>query len=469
MKFPAVPVVLADGHQLGSWQVAAVRVDDTPVGDTSRQKCPGVELNRQQPSDVSVLHGGPGSPCVEEMLTSTEVTGIVIPVDCPPVETAVEVADQPFDAESVGDSEDADLAPLQSGEDWVAQLDDDQSRPASQAGETFRITDLQLQDTTCITLLEWIRTDAFPSWAEVKSLCPELRFLWHHQNNLSADTNRVIWRKRSSPGSQLQLLVPRPAREQLFLAYHASLFGGHLGQNRTLARLSHRFYWSGMADDVRDWLRQCTTCMKRKSPTGRHHPLGNIPPSHRWDRITMDILDVCDPTPDGYRYILVIADYFSKWTEAFPIKNKCADTMADVLVDKIILRFGMPLVIHSDQGREFENGLIKSLCTLLGCVKTRTAPYHTESDGMVEHFNRTCLMFVNDRRDNWNELLPFVMHAYRTSVHESTGYSPFRLMMGEECSLPQDVSADELRTNREHDIAPTSICNMGAGCFGGRI
>ena len=128
----------------------------------------------------------------------------------------------------------------------------------------------------------------------------------------------------------------------------------------------------------------------------------------------MDILDVCDPTPDGFRYILVIADYFSKWTEAFPIKNKCADTVAEVLVDKIILRFGMPLVIHSDQGREFENGLMKSLCTLLGCVKTRTAPYHPESDGMVERFNRTCLMmlsmFVNDRRDNWHELLPFVMH-----------------------------------------------------------
>ena len=56
----------------------------------------------------------------------------------------------------------------------------------------------------------------------------------------------------------------------------------------------------------------------------------------------MDILDVCDQTPDGYRYILVIADYFSKWTEAFPIKNKWADTVADILVEKIILRFGMP-------------------------------------------------------------------------------------------------------------------------------
>ena len=77
---------------------------------------------------------------------------------------------------------------------------------------------------------------------------------------------------------------------------------------------------------------------------------------------------------------------------------------------------------------------------------------------MIKRFNRACLMilsmFVNDRRDNWNELLPFVMHAYRTSVHESTGYSPFRLMMGEECSLPQDVSTAELRTKRENDVAP---------------
>ena len=196
--------------------------------------------------------------------------------DCPTVDTTVEVSDQPFDAESLGDSEDADLVPIQSGEDWVAQLDDDLSRPASQAGELFRITALQLADTTCVTLLEWIRSDTFPAWAEVKSLCPELRFLWHHRNNLSADTNGVVWRKRSSDSSQIQLLVPKAGRQELFLAYLASLFGGHLGRNCTLAHLSHRFYWSGMADDVGDWLRQCTTCMKRKSPAGRHHPLGNI-------------------------------------------------------------------------------------------------------------------------------------------------------------------------------------------------
>ena len=74
-------------------------------------------------------------------------------------------------------------------------------------------------------------------------------------------------------------------------------------------------------------------------------------------------------------------------------------------------------------------------------------------------------MFVNDRWDNWNELLPFVMHAYRTSVHESTGYSQFRLMMDEECSLPQDVSTAELRTKRENDVAPQPFATWVRDAF----
>ena len=242
-------------------------------------------------------------------------------------------------------------------------------------------------------------------------------------------------------------------------SYYASLFGCHLGRNRTLPRLAHRFYWSGMYDDVKNGSASVSCASKGNCQ------LDDI---ICWEIfiagiiIAMDILDVCDPTLDGYRCILVIADYFSlKWTEAFPIKNKCADKMADILVEKIILRFGMPLVIHSDQGWEFENGLMKSLCYRLGCTKTRAAPYHPESDGMIERFNRTCLMmlsmFVNDRRDNWHELLPYVMHAYRTTVNESTGYSPFCLMMREECSLPQDVSTADLRTNREQDVAPHPV------------
>ena len=104
----------------------------------------------------------------------------------------------------------------------------------------------------CITLHAWIVADEFPPWAEVKSMLPELRSLWHHRNNLSVDDNGTLWRKRSSQSALLQLLVPKAGREQLFLSYHASLYGGHLGRTRTLARLADRFYWSGMSDDVKD-------------------------------------------------------------------------------------------------------------------------------------------------------------------------------------------------------------------------
>ena len=80
VKFPAAPVLLADGPQLDSWQVAVVWVDETPAGDTSGWKCPSAAQNRRRPSDMSELHGGPGSPCVGEMLTSPEVTGNVLQV-----------------------------------------------------------------------------------------------------------------------------------------------------------------------------------------------------------------------------------------------------------------------------------------------------------------------------------------------------------------------------------------------------
>ena len=164
--------------------------------------------------------------------------------------------DKPFDSESTGSSEDADLVPIHSGEDWVAQLDVDLSQPTAVAGDSFSFSALQRQDPNCITLHQWISSWEFPPWNEIKGLHPELHSLWHHRNNLSLDNNGIIWRKRSSQSSILQLLVPKPGREKLFVTYHASLFGGHLVRNRTLARLAHRFYWSGMSDDVKEWLAQ---------------------------------------------------------------------------------------------------------------------------------------------------------------------------------------------------------------------
>ena len=109
--------------------------------------------------------------------------------DCPPAILLHNDTDQPFDSVSTGSSEDADLVPVQSGEDWIARLDDDLSQPAEISGDSFRISALQQEDPVCITLHSWIAADEFPPWAEVNSMLPELRSLWHHRNNLSVDDN----------------------------------------------------------------------------------------------------------------------------------------------------------------------------------------------------------------------------------------------------------------------------------------
>ena len=151
-----------------------------------------------------------------------------------------------------------------------------------------------------------------------------------------------------------------------------------------------------------------------------------------------------------------MADCFSRWTEACPLPDKTAISVADAFFSNIVCRFGMPSVIHSDQGREFENKVMHELCLLGGSHKTKTTPYHPESDGLFERFNRTLLMMLamlaGEHKDDWDDLLPPVMMAYRSSVHESTGFSPYRLMFGEECTLPMDIGLPSRQPDLAEDV-----------------
>ena len=173
----------------------------------------------------------------------------------------------------------------------------------------------------------------------------------------------------------------------------------------------------------------------------------------------MDLLDMSITSAKGNRYVLVMVDCFSRWTEACPLPDKTAISVADAFFSNIVCRFGMPSVIHSDQGREFENKVMHELCILGGSHKTKTTPYHPESDGQVERFNRTLLMmlamFASEHRDDWDDLLPPVMMAYQLSVHESTGFSPYRLMFGEECMLPLDIGLPRRQLDLAEEVSST--------------
>ena len=115
------------------------------------------------------------------------------------------------------------------------------------------------------------------------------------------------------------------------------------------------------------------------------------------------------------------------------MKDMEAATIARLLVNEVICRFGVPDSVHTDQGRNFESTLLQEICQLLGIKKTRTTPYHPRSDGLIERFNRTLLNMLSTAvvdEHSWDLKLPTLLLAYRTSIQDTTGATPFELMFG---------------------------------------
>ena len=224
---------------------------------------------------------------------------------------------------------------------------------------------------------------------------------------------------------------------------HNGVGGEHLGLTKTLAKIKDRFFWPEMRGDVEDWCQQCLNCASRKSAT--QNPRAPLIPSYvgcQMECIALDLLGPLPTTRHGNKHILVVCDYFTRWTEAYALPNKEAATVARTLVNEWVCRFGVPDAFNSDQGANFEGHLFTEVGKLLGIENTRTTPYHPQSDGLVERMNRTLLMMLSiqpQEEERWDEFLPELLMAYRASVHDTTKFTPFHLTFGREIRLPIDV------------------------------
>ena len=297
-----------------------------------------------------------------------------------------------------------------------------------------------------------------PDRSRVHNKSPTVRNLWLHWNQLHIVDGLLY--KRNHTNSKLttglQLVVPENLRDRVLKACHASVLSGHLGMKKTLSKLQRSFYWLNMRETVRVFLSNCITCGARKRPTSKPRaPLGEYSSGSPMDRVAMDIMGPFPTSSTGNRYVLVIGDTFTKWVEAYAIPDQTASTIADVVVKEFIARFGTPLEIHTDQGKNFESALFQDICRLLEITKTRTTPYHPASNGMIERFNRTLVdmisSFVDKKQQDWDKNLSLLTSAYRSTIHEATGFSPNFLMLGREVRTPIEVSLGIDRPDDDHD------------------
>jgi len=211
--------------------------------------------------------------------------------------------------------------------------------------------------------------------------------------------------------------------------------------------------WHHWQSDVKRFCCRRTVCgsyYRGKLP--RTAPLQPIEAGAPFERLSVDLTGTHCKSTRGNIRILTCVDPYTKWAEAIPLRDKEAETVARVLVEQVLMRFGAPIAMLSDRGNQVDGGIMRAVCDLLDIDKMRTASYRPSTNGAVERFHRTLNSIlgkvVAENQKDWDTKLPFVMAAYRASQHESTGYSPNFLVFGRELREPLDVVLD-LPQNRD--------------------
>lgn len=228
--------------------------------------------------------------------------------------------------------------------------------------------------------------------------------------------------------------VTKPFRKTAFNSLHNL---SHPGMNASVKLVTQRFVWPSVKSDCRAWARACLQCQESKVNRHNKTPVGTfVPPSSRFEHIHIDLVGPL-PVSEGFRYCLTCVDRFSRWPEAIPIDNIEADTVARALFSTWISRFGTPLRITTDQGRQFESDLFRRLGELLGTERLRTTAFHPASNGLVERLHRQLKAAIRcHATKRWTEVLPVILLGIRSAWREDLQASAAELVYGQTLRLP---------------------------------
>lgn len=240
-----------------------------------------------------------------------------------------------------------------------------------------------------------------------------------------------------------RLAIPRKNRKTILRALHDE--HGHLGPERVKQLVRDRFFWHRMSDDVEKYCRECHACaISKDSPIAKAEMKPTT--TDTTDKLMcwqVDIVGSLRKSTAGNTYVLVAQDPFSKWPEACPVSRApTASMLIDWLEQAIFNRFGIPKVIVTDRGSQFESKEFTDFLSNKGITHKLGAPYHHQSTGLVERFNRTLESMIRagaESSNKWDEAVGRCLFAYRTSVHSATKKTPFEVVFNSQARLPLDA------------------------------
>ncbi|UYV83322.1 K02A2.6-like, partial [Cordylochernes scorpioides] len=276
---------------------------------------------------------------------------------------------------------------------------------------------------------------------QLPAIAPEIKQLSPSPGKVSRYGRRYKRTKRMTPnpeGRAWLLVVPEKKKREIMKEYHNHMSNGHLGVAKTMYRIKSKYFWPSMLKNVSEFVKTCHLCQSRKGsnqlPSGLLQP---IPPANfPFERIGIDFDGPLPSTKNRKKLIIVLTDYYTRYAETRAVSEATVKEVSKFLVEDIFLRHGAPQYLISDRGSQFTSNLIKEVMKTCKIEHCFTTSYHPQTNGLTERLNRTLInmlsMYVNTDQKNWDEILPFITHAYNTTIQETTVYSPFFLMFGRE-------------------------------------
>jgi len=257
---------------------------------------------------------------------------------------------------------------------------------------------------------------------------------------------QILYRRAALDG-QRQICVPTSLRPRVLYLTHYPPTAGHPGGRKMYQTLRRTYYWPSMALESYSYLRSCYKCTQEQLASKHaRSPMKLFPASGPLEYVAIDILGPLPRTKQGNQYLLVIADRFSKLVRTVPLKRITALSVAQAFANEWVCVYGPPLYLLSDNGTQFKSSFFKDICQRMGTRQFFTSPYHPQTNGQVERFNRTLLAqlraFVSDDQTSWDYYSPSVTFAYNTQVHTATGFTPFELIL----SRPPPPSGLDIET-----------------------
>jgi hypothetical protein len=269
-----------------------------------------------------------------------------------------------------------------------------------------------------------------------------------------------------------------PAEIRQIIARSHNSFVGHHGKDRTLDKvktilennktLAAQFPIDRqLSEYITQFIQMCPVCQKLSAI--RVPIQAKTFTTATYEPHQMLNIDTIGPLPeddDGYCYILVVIDTFTRWIELFAIKTVTGAEAAIMLLQHFG-RFGQAQLIQSDNGSQFVNELIHELWQLIGIEHKRTLAYSSEENAIVERANKEVLRhlraIIHDVKviDKWRIYLPFVQRILNSSVNQNIGVSPAQLLFGNAITLNRSVLVD-LPTHVKRDLSEWALDMMQA-------